>query len=221
MANILVVAAHADDEALGCGATLAKHAAEGDEITLLVMTDGVSSRKDALNSGKCNRHKALKKSCEILGIKSIIQCDFPDNKMDSVDLLSIVQTIEQQTAHLQPEIIYSHSLLDLNIDHRLTAQAVLTAFRPLPNSSVATLLSFEVPSSSEWQFSEQHFNANWFVDITDFYSKKISALQCYQEEMREFPHPRSYVAIEALTKLRGATIGKEFAEAFQLLRHQC
>ncbi len=224
MASILVVVAHADDEALGCGATLAKHAAQGDEITLLVMTDGISSRfsEHVLPEDDANileRASALQQSCHILGIKHVIQGDFPDNKMDSVNLLSIVQMIEKHTSKLQPEIIYTHSLDDLNIDHRLTAQAVLTAFRPLPESKVTTILSFEVLSSTEWQFGEQKFNANWFVDVSDTFNQKKLALQCYQDEMRDFPHPRSFVAVEALAKLRGATIGRSYSEAFQLLRH--
>ncbi|MFT5294346.1 MAG: LmbE family N-acetylglucosaminyl deacetylase [Psychroserpens sp.] len=226
MANVLVVVAHADDEALGCGATIAKHAAQGDDVTLLVMTDGVSARMNTMAKSspivvsKKERKSALQQSADILGIKHIYQAGFPDNKMDGVELLTITQFIEKNTENVNPEIIYTHSLSDLNIDHRLTAQAVLTAFRPLPASSVKTILSFEVLSSTEWQFGELQFSANWFVDVSDFYDKKISALQCYQEEMREFPHPRSFIAVEALAKLRGATLGKRYCEAFQLLRHQ-
>jgi len=233
MANILVVVAHADDETLGCGATIAKHVANKDEVTLLVMTDGISSRaarfssKNSFlnpleNKAKISQRKsALQQSCDVLGIKTLIQYDFPDNKMDSVDLLSIVQKIEKHVENIGVDIIYTHSLYDLNIDHRLTAQAVLTAFRPLPESSAKTILSFEVLSSTEWQFAEQKFSANWFVDVTGFFQTKLSALSCYKEEMRDFPHPRSFIAVEAQAKLRGATIGKQYAEAFQVLRHQC
>lgn len=243
MANILVVVAHADDEALGCGATIAKHVANKDDVTLLVMTDGVSSRnadsssQNSLfqntlpqNNGQATltnddkvsqRQSALQQSCDILGIQTLIQCDFPDNKMDSVDLLSIVQQIEKRTENIDVDIIYTHSLYDLNIDHRLTAQAVLTAFRPLPESNVKTILSFEVLSSTEWQFAEQKFSANWFIDVTGFFQTKLSALSCYKEEVRNFPHPRSFIAVEAQAKLRGATIGKQYVEAFQVLRHQC
>ncbi|MCJ8321017.1 MAG: PIG-L family deacetylase [Colwellia sp.] len=226
MAKILVVVAHADDEVLGCGATLAKHAEQGDDITLLVMTDGVSSRlsmhslsADTASTNKTQRKTALEQSCDVLGINRLIQCDFPDNKMDSVNLLTIVQKIEEMTSDITAEIIYTHSQYDLNIDHRLTVQAVLTAFRPLPDNSVQTILSFEVPSSTEWQFNSEQFSANWFVDVSGTYAKKKLALACYQEEIRLFPHPRSFEAIEALAKLRGATIGKNYAEAFQLVRH--
>ncbi|OUR60368.1 hypothetical protein A9Q74_14245 [Colwellia sp. 39_35_sub15_T18] len=225
MTNVLVVVAHSDDEALGCGGTIAKHSANGDKVTLLVMTDGISSRiashcVDGGSVDKNQRLSALQKSCNVLGISQFVQGDFPDNKMDSVELLSIVQFIEEKTKNLNPEIIYTHSVDDLNIDHSLTAQAVLTAFRPLPQSSVKTILSFEVLSSTEWQFSSSQFQANWFIDISDFYLKKVASLQCYSEELREFPHPRSLIAVQALAQLRGATIGKCHAEGFQLLRHQ-
>ncbi|MFT5635016.1 MAG: LmbE family N-acetylglucosaminyl deacetylase [Cognaticolwellia sp.] len=223
MAKVLVVVAHADDEALGCGATIAKHAANGDDITLLVMTDGVSARNSVdnlVNNGLVKqRESALQKSCKVLGVTTVLQCNFPDNRMDSVDLLSIVQKIEKETKGQVINIIYTHALNDLNVDHQLTAQAVLTAFRPLPDSKVQTILSFEVLSSTEWQFSQQPFIANWFVDVSDFYQKKVAALTCYQEEMRDCPHPRSYIAVESQARLRGSTIGKEYAEAFQLLRH--
>ncbi len=223
MADILVVVAHADDEALGCGGTIAKHSLNGDVITLFVMTDGISSRKLSTdtNDGEIKQRSSyLVDSCKVLGINQLIQCDFPDNKMDDVALLDIVQSIEQECAHLKPEVIYTHSLDDLNIDHRITAQAVLTAFRPFPKSHVKTILAFEVLSSTQWQFSSSQFTANWFVDITGCYKQKIEALERYQKEMRNFPHPRSVEVVEALAKLRGSTIGVNFAEAFQLLRHQ-
>lgn len=226
MSNVLVVVAHADDEALGCGATIAKHAAQGDDITLIVMTDGVSARINKIiengdmSENKTQRNSALQQSAKILGIKHIFQAEFPDNKMDSVDLLSITQFIEKTTKSLKPDIVYTHSLNDLNIDHRITAQAVMTAFRPLPSSSVKTILSFEILSSTEWQLGDQKFNSNWFVDVSDFYEQKVAALQCYQQEMREPPHPRSFVGVDALAKLRGFTVGKPYCEAFQLLLHQ-
>jgi len=223
MTDILVVVAHADDEALGCGGTIAKHAINGDNITLLVMTDGVSSRQLPIETNEKDkrlRQSALEQSCQFLGIKKFVQCDFPDNRMDEVTLLDIVQTIEKKCSSFAPQVIYTHSLNDLNIDHRITAQAVLTAFRPLPNSSVKTILSFEVLSSTQWQFSSTSFSPNWFVDISDSYSAKMQALQCYQGEMRAYPHPRSTQGVEALAKLRGSTIGVDLAEAFQLLRHR-
>lgn len=220
MANVLVIAAHADDEVLGCGATIAKHCAAGDEVTLLVMTNGVSSRDECAGSASLLREKALANSCAILGVKKVIQCDFPDNKMDVVDLLSVVKAIEQKTQGLNPTVIYCHSLTDLNIDHKICAQATLTAFRPMPESATSTILAFEVLSSTEWDFATPTFHANWFEDVSEFLDKKMQALACYKEELRLAPHPRSEIICEALATLRGACVGVRYAEAFQLLRHQ-
>lgn len=219
MIDVLVVAAHADDEVLGCGGTIAKHVANGDNVTLLVMTNGVSSRNNSQNIELIKREKALANAANLLGIISVIQCDFPDNKMDSIDLLSIVQKIETETKAIQPTVIYCHSLTDLNIDHKICAQATMTAFRPMPNSSVKTILAFEVLSSTEWDFSSPSFQANWFEDVSDFMAIKTQALACYDEELRLPPHPRSRVVCEALATLRGATVGVTYAEAFQVLRH--
>ncbi|WP_206484786.1 PIG-L deacetylase family protein [Thalassotalea sp. G2M2-11] len=220
MTKVLVVVAHADDEALGCGGSLAKHAAKGDDISLIVLTNGVSARieqKDALAIDQ--RRKALKKAAELLGIQEVVQCDFPDNQLDSVSLLEIAQTIERHCLKLQPEVIYTHSQHDLNIDHRLTAQAVVTAFRPLPDSSVKRILAFEVLSSTEWYIEPNGFQANWFSDISEFLPRKLEALACYQEEMRAFPHPRSFQGIDILAKFRGMSVGLEAAEAFQVIRN--
>jgi LmbE family N-acetylglucosaminyl deacetylase len=219
MANILVVVAHADDEVLGCGATIAKHASMGDEVTLLVMTNGVSARDNYQENEKRVRESALSKSSKILGINSVIQCDFPDNQMDSVELLAVVKVIEEKTKGLNPAIVYCHSTVDLNIDHKICAQATLTAFRPMPGSATKTILAFEVLSSTEWNFSNTPFQANWFEDCSCFMQKKLQALVCYEEELRDPPHPRSLHVCEALATLRGATVGVESAEAFQLLRN--
>lgn len=219
MIDVLVVAAHADDEVLGCGGTIAKHVANGDNVTLLIMTNGVSSRNNNQPVERINREKALANVANLLGITSVIQCDFPDNKMDSIDLLSIVQKIEIETNTIEPTVIYCHSLTDLNIDHKICAQATITAFRPMPNSSVKTILAFEVLSSTEWDFFSPSFQANWFEDISDFMAVKNQALACYVEELRKPPHPRSDVVCEALATLRGAIVGVTYAEAFQVLRH--
>ncbi|WP_166371138.1 PIG-L deacetylase family protein [Psychromonas sp. SA13A] len=220
MTNVLVVVAHADDEVLGCGGTIAKHSENGDHVTLLVMTNGVSAREQCHKNSQLIREKALANSCEILGIKSVIQCDFPDNRMDSIDLLEIVKTIEVKTSGLNPSVVYCHSPADLNIDHKICAQATLTAFRPLPETSTKTILAFEVLSSTEWDFSSVSFQANWFEDISASFNKKQQALACYEDELRSAPHPRSLIICEALANLRGSTIGVNKAEAFQLLRHQ-
>jgi LmbE family N-acetylglucosaminyl deacetylase len=142
----------------------------------------------------------------------------PDNQMDMVPLLKVAQLIESQMREFNPQIVYTHWSGDLNVDHQRTSQAVVTACRPVPNSSVKELYFFEVPSSTEWQVS-QPFAPDCFVDISGLpLSLKTRALKCYQSEMRDWPHARSYKAIKALSRWRGASVGFEAAEAFKLGR---
>lgn len=221
MKKVLVIVAHADDEALGCGGTIAKHINDGDIVNLILMTDGVSSRGITLNKCKIKRAKALKLSASILGIKKTYQFNFPDNEMDKVSLLQVVKKIEKIIDSIKPQIIYTHSNTDLNIDHKVTANAVSIAVRPLPNSSIEEIYAMEVLSSSNWNLSSTSnnlFHPTKFIEITDTYEKKIEALNAYDLEMREFPHERSYKAIEHLVGLRGASVGVNMAEAFEVLK---
>jgi len=217
--NVLVIAAHADDEALGCGGTIAKHIANGDIVHIIFMTNGIDARDNSSNNDTTLRISALKQAMTVLGVDAYQCFDFPDNQMDSIALLTIVKAIEGIINKFQPSIVYSHFAHDLNIDHQITHQAVMTACRPIKGSSVKKILSFEVLSSSEWRLtSSPNFQAQYIVDISQYWQKKEQALLCYQEELRDFPHSRSIKCIEALATLRGATHGFAKAEAFQVER---
>jgi LmbE family N-acetylglucosaminyl deacetylase len=225
MNKVLVVVAHSDDETLGMGATIARHSEQGDEVRLIVMTNGVSARKapskkDALSGNDAEiRRNSLEKVAEILAINQIYQFEFPDNQMDSVTLLEIAQTIESVIKNYPADTIYTHSSCDLNIDHAITHKAVMTACRPQPHSSVKKIFSFEVRSATEWQASsKQQFIANYFIDITNYMDKKIQALHCYSQELRKFPHTRSIEAIQAQAITRGTSVGVAKAEAFYVER---
>ena len=213
--SILVVVAHPDDEVLGCGGTIARHVANGDMVSVCYMTNGISARGNIDSSEITQRQKAANNAIEILGIKEKFQFDFPDNQMDTVSLLEVTQAVESVIDKTKAEIIYTHFAYDLNIDHRVVHQAVLTAARPQPSSSIKSIFCFEVLSSTEWNFSsEQVFRPNYIVDISQHWPKKFEALEAYHAEMRPFPHSRSYKALEALSILRGATNGVEMAEGF-------
>jgi LmbE family N-acetylglucosaminyl deacetylase len=134
-----------------------------------------------------------------------------------VDFLTLVKAVESVVEQVGPERVYTHHLADLNLDHRLTSQAVLTACRPVPGAKVKRIETFEVPSSTEW--APEPFRPTSFVDVTgDALQRKLLALACYSSEMREAPHPRSPQAIRALAHWRGASCGVHEAEAFQLVR---
>lgn len=215
--TVLVVSAHSDDEVLGCGGTIAKHIANGDSVHLLFMTDGVTSRSGGEDVG--SRLAVAKDAAKVLKVSSLTNLDFPDNKMDSIPLLEIVKEIESKISELQSEIIYTHHIGDLNIDHQLTHKAVMTACRPQPDFCVKEIYAFEVLSSTEWQTSGLlPFSPNVFIDITDYIDIKKQVLEVYSEEMRQPPHSRSIDNALRLNALRGNSVGVDYAEAFELIR---
>ncbi|MDD5523580.1 MAG: PIG-L family deacetylase [Kiritimatiellae bacterium] len=208
--NVLVVGAHPDDEVLGCGGTIAKHAQNGDVVTALILAEGITSR--GTDEGLSELKIAGRKANKILGSNATF-CNLPDNRMDSVDLLDIVQIVEEYIVGV--DVVYTHCAGDLNIDHRLTFEAVKTACRPLPGATIKKILSFEIPSSTEWGGG---FIPDYFVDITQTMNIKMEALKAYSSEMRKWPHPRSIEGVLCLNKWRGATVGVGAAEAFQVVR---
>ena len=221
MKKILIVCAHPDDEVLGMGGTISKLSQQGHEISILFLADGETSRHESSDfTHKIERRKKdSQKAASILGIKNTYYERFPDNAMDSVPLLDIVRKIEKVISLSQPDIIYTHYGHDLNIDHRITFQAVMTASRPIIGNHYAKeIYSFEVSSSSEWT-NHERFNPNVYSDISEFVETKINALKIYDKEMRDFPHPRSYKAVEALANIRGSECGCEAAESFMCIRY--
>lgn len=223
MKSILVLAAHPDDEVLGCGGTIARLSKRGASIRIAFLADGVTSREESVAIQQAERDarcEAAEKACAILGAKSTYFGNFPDNRMDSVSLLDIVKTIEALIAEYRPDTIFTHHAGDVNVDHRRIHEAVVPACRPQGANPVKTLLFFEVPSSTEWQIpgTAPAFSPNWFVDVSDLLHRKLAALEAYASELRPWPHPRSLQGVEHLARWRGATIGVEAAEAFILGR---
>lgn len=219
--SILIVAAHPDDEILGCGGTVARLINEGSEAYALILGEGITSRY-AKGSGKMEKElKALRSSIEkanrAVGIKKVFPLNFPDNRFDAVPTLDIVKNIEAVKSRVSPQIIFTHHWRDLNIDHRITFNAVLTACRPIEEETVREIYSFEIPSSTEWNYPYT-FTPNLFVDITSTLSKKLAAIKYYTTELRRFPHPRSPKAIETQAEKWGTVLSKKYAEAFEAVR---
>jgi LmbE family N-acetylglucosaminyl deacetylase len=226
--RVLVVAAHPDDEVLGCGGTIAWHANSGDLVQVLIVAEGSTSRQQKRDRLKVQDElsalaKAAQVAGSILGAAGVELLDLPDNRLDSLDRLDLFKRIEECVERHQPECVYVHHAGDVNVDHRRLHEAVVTACRPAPGHVVKSLLSFEVASSTEWQppGSASAFQPNWFVDISDQWERKREALVTYSSEMRDWPHARSLEAIEHLARWRGAQVGVEAAEAFCLLRNIC
>ena len=225
MDSVLIVAAHPDDEVLGCGGTIARHADAGDQVQVLIVAEGATSRQQQRDRNQASGElsalaQAAQKAAAILGAKGVELLDLPDNRLDSLDRLDLIKQIEERIARHQPQVVYVHHAGDVNIDHRRLHEAVVTACRPIPEQPVKRLLSFEVASSTEWQppGSAPPFQPNWFVDISFQWPRKREALEAYASEMRPWPHARSIEALEHLARWRGAQVGVEAAEAFCLLR---
>jgi LmbE family N-acetylglucosaminyl deacetylase len=223
MKSILILAAHPDDEVLGCGGTMAKLAREGAAIHVAFLADGVFSREGGEDTRRDEldaRQAAAEVACGILGARAVSFGKFPDNRMDTIALLDIVKLIESLITEYQPDTIFTHHAGDVNVDHRRAHKAVVAACRPQGGHPVKTLLCFEVPSSTEWQLpgTAPVFTPNWFVDVSATLDSKLAALDAYVAELRAWPHPRSRQGVEYLARWRGATIGVDAAEAFLLGR---
>ena len=220
--KILIVAAHPDDEVLGCGGTVARLIKEGYDAYTLILGEGITSRDKSRNREKRLQDiKKLKdqiyKANKILGIKKVFTFDLPDNRFDSVDFLDIFKIIEEIKNKLKPEIIFIHSKSDLNIDHRITHKAVITAARPVKGETVKSIYAFEVLSSTEWNYPLS-FSPNVYFNIENTLDLKLKAMSEYKNELREYPHPRSLEGIKIKAKQRGMEAGFSYAEAFELIR---
>ena len=185
----------------------------------IFMTDGTSARDDKSESLRHKRKVAAEEARNILGLATIQHFDFPDNQIDTVSGLDLAKCVETVIHSLKPEVIYTHHLGDLNIDHSLTARATMVACRPQPGCGVKEIYGFEVLSSTGWGAPQENpFVPDMFVDITDFLKKKIEAFSAYSHEVRPSPHARSKENVEYLAKYRGHNIGVNAAEAFKVLR---
>jgi len=221
--KVLIVAAHPDDEILGCGGIAARHADDGDQVNIIILAEGVTSRKSdsdsTVNQQIRDLQESAKLAADILGCEPPEFVGLPDNRMDGLDLLDIVRSVEDFVHRIEPDLVYTHHASDINIDHRITHQAVVTACRPLPTSCVRAIYTFETVSSTEWghSLSGIKFQPLIYIDITKQLPRKLKALGQYTSEMQPFPHARSFKAIEALATLRGSETGFEAAEAFGIV----
>lgn len=222
--NVLVIAAHPDDEVLGCGGTIGRLAQAEHHIYIAILGEGITSRYARRDQADQSLVQVLQsrsqKVAQLLGAEDLFLYNLPDNRFDTVPLLDIVKIVEDLVIRLAPDTIYTHHSGDLNIDHLVVHRAVLTATRPVQGQSVREIYSFEVPSSTEWAFQrfEPPFRPNVFTDISTTLERKIQALSFYESELRSFPHPRSPGSLRAIARRWGSVVGCEAAEAFELVR---
>jgi len=224
MHNTLVIAAHPDDEVLGCGGTISRLADEGDEVYIAILGEGITARhpeqKKTNHDALGVLHNTSKKVSKLLQAKDLFLYHLPDNRFDTVPLLDIIKQVEKLIDQLQPNTIFTHHCGDLNIDHEITNRAVITATRPISGCSVKKIYAFEIPSSTDWAFGQFHrsFQPNVFFDIETTLETKLNAMKLYASEVKSFPHPRSLTALEAVARRLGSIVGYKAAEAFELIR---
>lgn len=222
--RVLVIAAHPDDEVLGCGATAARLVLEGHDVHFAILGEGMSSRHsdrtDADSSQLAVLHRQAHAAAAKVGVKNLSLQKLPDNRLDTVPLLEVVKVIEDLVERTGPDVIYTHHGGDLNVDHGVIHRAVLTATRPIAGQNVRDIYAFEIPSSTEWAFQRVNspFRPNVFIDVTHTLAAKIAAMECYETEVRKFPHPRSPEALRAIAMRWGSVAGCGAAEAFELVR---
>ncbi len=223
--TVLVVAAHPDDEVLGCGGAIARHADAGDVVHILILAEGATARSNKRDAeAQRDEIEALRddarQASRILGAQPPKFAGLPDNRLDSLDLLDIVKIVEAAVEELQPTTVYTHHGGDLNLDHRICHHATMIACRPMPNATWAGIFEFETVSSTEWASSstDKPFVPMRFVDISRQIDRKLEALRAYGSEVRPFPHARSVENVAALARVRGASAGMEAAEAFMVAR---
>lgn len=219
MKNVLVVAAHPDDELLGLGGTLIKHRLAGDSVYCIIIGEGLMSRNTANQAELQELYRHAQNAGAIIGFKGMTFEHFPDNAFDTVSLLKIAKVVEDHLERTRPDIIYTHHEYDLNIDHRLTFEAVLVACRPYQTFAPQEIYTFETLSSTEWHSKDhKQFAPDTYINISSTIDQKIEALKEYQSELRPYPHARSIEGIRIRAQYRGLESHLPYAEAFMTIR---
>ena len=223
MRNVLVAAAHPDDEVLGEGGTIRKLSNQGICCRAVILGEGITSRADSRKEADSKQLELLKQDArnasKIVGYAPVDFCDLPDNRLDELGLLDVIKRVSHFIEKYQPDTVFTHHHGDLNIDHRIVCEAVLTACRPVGNYTVERIYAFETTSSTEWNYTYgEPFIPSVYFDVSETLEAKIKGMECYKSESARYPHPRSPEALRALAAVRGSNVGFDGAEAFMVLR---
>jgi len=217
--TVAAIMAHPDDEVLGCGGSLARLSRSGASVHIFILATGLTSRGPVDEAALLALKDQARAATVKLGAATIDFADFPDNAMDSVSLLEIVKQVESFVTKIKPDLIFTHHNGDINVDHDLTQRAVMTATRALPKSKPVEVLACEVLSSTEFGPANRRLQPHLYLRLTEEdVNAAIDALKCYDDEVRDWPHPRSAQALEHQLRLRGAECGADAAEVFEVLR---
>lgn len=213
MKKVLVVAAHPDDELLGCGATIAKHVKKGDRVRSVILCEGETMRSQ--NGAK--KRSATEEAAKILGVESVDCVGLRDQHLDTLPIVDVITPIEKIVNEYQPNIIYIHSGSDINKDHQIVFEAALVALRP-KNVFIEEIYSFYTVSATEWGYPRLFSPDAWVGFDDSIMHQKLTAFECYETEQCEYPHPRSLEAVKNLAKMMGNQCCMEYAEVFETIR---
>lgn len=216
--KILVISAHPDDELLGLGGTVARHALDGDDVTMAIVSEGASARYAA--GADDMLRGAGRAAAAALGVREPRFLGLRDQRLDAGPIIDVIQPIEQIVDEVAPDVVYTHHWGDINRDHRVVSEAVMVACRPVGAQYPRRVLMFETPSSTEWSSTDPslQFTPNTFVDVSATIEKKLQAMACYASELRPAPHPRSLESLRSRAQYWGQIVGRPYAEAFVLVR---
>lgn len=214
--NILVVAAHPDDEVIGVGGTILHHASAGDAVYVAVLTEGTSAQyPDDWEQIAARKKEQTLKVAELLGVTKVFTGDFPELRLDALPIFEITRFLEKVAAQVKPNIVYTHHFSELNRDHRTAYEATTVSVRPFALPSLKRLLCYQVDTLEHWGHGPSHYNV--YTDITKTLETKLEAMAIYETEIREHPHPRSLEAMRQIAYRNGAAVGLRAAEIFQLV----
>ena len=225
--TILVIAAHPDDEVLGAGGTIARRVREGHQVHVAYLATGITGRDENQDEEDARAeinalYDDARRAGGILGVSAQHFLGFPDNRLDTVPRMDIAHALKKIVNEIRPGTVFTHHHGDYNWDHRIAFEAAMMACRACPGETFpSTILSYEVPSSTERAFQSPAFSfcPTTYVDISESLEQKIAALEAYAGELGEYPHPRSGKALTHLAAKRGNEVALQYAEAFCLIRH--
>lgn len=212
--RVLVVAPHPDDEVLGCGGTMARLTAIGNEVHVLVATTGKAPQFPA--EGVEQVREEMRRAHKTLGITRTYQLDLPAAALDTVPASQVNRAIGEIIDSVRPDTLLLPFFGDIHTDHQIVFTAAMVAARPRHAHAPKQILCYETLSETNWYAPPMTpaFTPNVFVNITDSLATKIEAFRKFESQMRDFPEERSVEAIAALARMRGATVFLPAAEAF-------
>lgn len=214
--NVIVIAPHPDDETLGCGGTLLKHKANGDNVACVFVTN-IFENQGFSTTKIQERQLEIEQVANMYCFDNVYKLDYPTATLDSTSLLKLIPDISKVFEAFEPNIVYIPNYSDIHSDHRIIFGAAIACTKSFRYPSIEKILMYETISETEFA-PINHFEPNYFIDISDYFKKKLEIMKIYKSEVQEHPMPRSLENIEAIATFRGATINKNYAESYKLIK---